>query len=160
MKILVLSDSHRATQPMLDAVRREHPDAVIHLGDHASDTQELSAQFPLLPLCVVRGNCDLYEDSVPESALMKWEGVRIFAVHGHRYGVKSGVLRLHFAAMEKEASVILYGHTHIAYCEQHDGIWMMNPGACGRSRPSYGIIEIKNSIPHCHVVELYMEGKQ
>lgn len=160
MKILVLSDSHRAQQPMLDAVRREHPDAIIHLGDHASDTQALSAAFPLLPLCTVRGNCDLYEDSVPESALMNWEGVRIFAVHGHRYGVKSGVLRLYYAAMEKKATVILYGHTHIPYCEESDGIWLMNPGSCGYSHPSYGIIEIKNGIPYCHIEELYKEGKK
>ena len=157
MKILVLSDSHRAEKPMLDAVRRERPDAIIHLGDHASDAQVLSSEFPLLPLSVVRGNCDLFEDNVPESVLMNWEGVRIFATHGHRYGVKSNVLRLYYAAMEKEAEVILFGHTHIPYCEESDGVWLLNPGSCGRSRPSYGIIEIENGIPLCRVEELYME---
>lgn len=160
MKILVLSDSHRSTQPMLDAVRRERPDAIIHLGDHASDTQVLSAEYPHLPLCCVRGNCDLYEDSVPESALMNWDGVRIFAVHGHRYGVKSGVLRLYYAGMEQQADILLFGHTHIPYCEESDGIWLLNPGACGRSCPSYGIIEIDQGIPHCRVEELYMEGNK
>lgn len=158
MKILVLSDSHRAQKPMLDAVRRERPDAIIHLGDHSSDAQELAAEFPLLPLCRIRGNCDLFEEDVPESVLMNWEGVRIFATHGHRYGVKSGLLRLHYAAMEKEAVVTLFGHTHIPHCEESEGVWLMNPGACGRSCPSYGIIEIKNGLPYCHVEELYTEG--
>ena len=157
MKILVLSDSHRAQQPMLDAVRRERPDAIIHLGDHASDAQELSAEYPLLPLSVVRGNCDLFEDSVPETVLMNWEGVRIFATHGHRYGVKSGLLRLQYAAREKEAQVALFGHTHCAYCEELDGLWLLNPGACGGSRPTYGVVTIRDGTIECCVKEVYTE---
>ena len=37
MKLLILSDSHGEQEFMQLAVRRERPDAVIHLGDHCAD---------------------------------------------------------------------------------------------------------------------------
>ncbi|MBQ4370288.1 MAG: metallophosphoesterase family protein, partial [Oscillospiraceae bacterium] len=58
MKIIVFSDSHRVISLMAEAVRREKPDLVLHLGDHASDAAELSAMFPAVRLAYVRGNCD------------------------------------------------------------------------------------------------------
>ena len=36
MKLLILSDSHGEQEFMQLAVRRERPDAVIHLGDHCA----------------------------------------------------------------------------------------------------------------------------
>lgn len=153
MKILVLSDSHREEAMLLSAVRREKPDAVIHLGDHASDALILEREFPCLPVCRVRGNCDRYETDVEEEVLLEWEGVKIFATHGHRYRVKSDLLTLCYAAIQKGAQVALFGHTHVPYCEESDGLWLLNPGACGRLFPSYGLIEIKNGTITCRVME-------
>ena len=42
MKLLILSDSHREMKYMCDAVRRERPDAVIHLGDLVPDADRLA----------------------------------------------------------------------------------------------------------------------
>lgn len=58
MKLLILSDSHREMEYMRDAVRRERPDAVIHLGDLVPDADRLAEEFPGLPVLSVRGNCD------------------------------------------------------------------------------------------------------
>ena len=58
MKLLVLSDSHRETEHMLLAIRKERPDAVVHLGDHAADADAIAQECPYLPLYRVRGNCD------------------------------------------------------------------------------------------------------
>lgn len=44
LKILVLSDSHRAIGAMYDAAMLEDPDAIMHLGDHVSDAEELSTR--------------------------------------------------------------------------------------------------------------------
>lgn len=156
MKLLVLSDSHWELNHMVAAVHREKPQALIHLGDHADDARRLQREFPQLPLCVVRGNCDRFS-SDPEEALIQWEGVRIFAVHGHKYGVKDSLLRLRYAGLEKEARVVLFGHTHAPCCVEEDGRWMMNPGACGGRRPSYGIVEIENGSVSCSTEELYRE---
>lgn len=77
----------------------------------------------------VRGNCDLWGPPRAETLLRTFEGVRIFGTHGHRYGVKQGLLRFSLAAQEQQAQVALFGHTHIPYCRQEDGLWLLNPGA-------------------------------
>ena len=157
MKLLVLSDSHRETEHMLLAIRKERPDAVVHLGDHAADADAIAQECPYLPLYRVRGNCDYYDEVTPEQALLHFGGVRLLAVHGHRYGVKTGLLRLCYAAREKEAQVALFGHTHRALCAREDGLWLLNPGACGGRAPSYGVVELENGAVKCCVKELYLE---
>lgn len=156
MKLLIFSDSHGTLEHMAAAVRREHPQTVIHLGDHADDAHRLQQDFPTLPLCVVRGNCDRFSQE-PEAALLHFGGKRIFAVHGHRFGVKESLLRLRYGGLEREADVILFGHTHTALCQEENGLWMLNPGACGGRYPSYGVIEIENGEIKCAVKELYLE---
>ena len=49
-KILVLSDSHRNFDPMVQAVKLEKPDMIIHLGDHYKDAMSLHGVFPDIPL--------------------------------------------------------------------------------------------------------------
>ncbi len=158
MKILVLSDSHGTTEHMSLAVKKERPDAIIHLGDHAADADVLDREFPLLPLCRVKGNCDFYEDRYPTERCIEWAGVKIFATHGHRYGVKGGLLRFQYAALEKGAQVALFGHTHCACCEELGNLWLLNPGACGGGSPTYGTIEIEDGRIHCCVKNLFLEG--
>ena len=48
LKILVLSDSHRAVGAMYDAAILEDPDVILHLGDHVSDAEELSYALDLI----------------------------------------------------------------------------------------------------------------
>lgn len=157
MKILVLSDSHGTADYMLSAVSKERPDAIIHLGDHAADADALDRTFPLLPLCRVKGNCDFYEDRYPTQRLIEWQGVKIFATHGHRYGVKGGLLRFQYAAMEQGAQVALFGHTHMPYCEDMGEFWLLNPGACGGRAPTYGVIEINEDSVFCCVKDSLLE---
>ena len=146
MKILVLSDSHREEAPMLAAVRQERPDALVHLGDHANDARALAEEYPLLPLVTVKGNCDFATDAP--------DGTVIFAVHGHRYHVKNGLLSLRYAALEQGAHIVLFGHTHCPYCEYRDGLWLLNPGACGGVRPTCGVITMENHKISCQTKEV------
>ena len=151
MKILVLSDSHRTMYNMLKAIDEETPEYVIHLGDHTSDADELKKQYPMLPILSVKGNCD-FDPNGRELAIAEYNGVRVLASHGHRYGVKSSLLRLLLAAKENQVDVALFGHTHHAFCEKRDNIWLLNPGSCGySSRPTYGLIEIMNHTITCIV---------
>ncbi len=66
---------------------------MIHLGDHRADADRLAEEFCGLPVLSVRGNCDLWGPPRAETLLRTFEGVRIFGTHGHRYGVKQGLLR-------------------------------------------------------------------
>ena len=74
---------------------------------------------------------------------------RTFPTHGHRYHVKFGYQRLEYAAREVGAQVVLFGHTHVPYCEQYDGLWLLNPGACGGQNGSYGLVIIEDKNITC-----------
>lgn len=145
MKLLVLSDSHGMLQFMCDAVEKEHPDYVIHLGDHDRDAEELARYYPQLPVTWVCGNCDRFSDA-PQTRTAVYGGKKIFFCHGHTLGVKGGLLRAVYAAREAGADVLLYGHTHIPIHDEADGLTVLNPGACGAKnffgKPTYGVIEI------------------
>ena len=106
----------------------------------------------MLPVAQVRGNCDYGEYDIPEQRVVEYSGVKFLLCHGHRFGVKSGLLRLSYAAMENQVTVALFGHTHQAFCEVRDGVWLLNPGSCGYGgKQTYGIVEIKNGQPTCCV---------
>ena len=133
---------------MQQAVLQEHPNHVIHLGDHIGDAEELSRLFPMLPVLMVRGNCD-FANVGREEVLTEFGKFRFLVCHGHQYGVKSGLLRYGLAAREKLADVALFGHTHQAFCDCSNGIWFVNPGSCGGIRPSYAVIEISGDSVSC-----------
>ena len=143
MKLIVFSDSHRELSYMREAIALEQPDFLLHLGDHDRDAEQLGREYPMLPLLCVRGNCDGWSDT-PLTLTAVYGGVRIFLCHGHSYGVKGGPLRAIFAAREQQADVLLFGHTHTPFLEEtEDGLTILNPGACGGWRPSYGLIGIE-----------------
>ena len=52
------------------------------------------------------------------------------------------------AGLEAEADIILFGHTHQAECFTKEGVWLMNPGACG-PRGTYGVITLEKGGPEC-----------
>ena len=138
MKLIVFSDSHRTLEHMQAVIELEQPDQVFHLGDHDADAALLRRQFPTLPVAMVQGNCDSGSDS-PFTLTPVLEGIRFFLCHGHRYHVKQGISTAVYAAMEAQAQVLLYGHTHIAHQDTVNGIHILNPGACGIChQPSYG----------------------
>lgn len=85
MKLLILSDTHRSLGFAYDAIEKEHPDAVVHLGDHLTDAEDLSFACQEPDFYYVPGNCD-YAPTVPQSLTLELDGVRIFVTHGHLYG--------------------------------------------------------------------------
>jgi len=133
----------------------EKPDFLIHLGDHARDVECLRQQYPFLPIRNVKGNCDLGDFDTPECIFVSYGSIRVMAAHGHHYGVKNSLLRILMAAKESAVHVALFGHTHCAYCELKDGIWLLNPGSCSnRSEGSYAIMEIVDGKLNCYLNRL------
>ena len=145
-KILVLSDSHRNLSNMRKAVLLEKPDMIIHLGDHYDDAMKLLGEFPKIPMEAVCGNCDY--DQVHTEKLITVEGKKIFMCHGHGYHVKEDYLTLEYAALEKRADIVLFGHTHRVFCYNHNHLVMLNPGTIGATRhgetATYGLLIIEN----------------
>ena len=147
MKILVLSDSHSSMRFMRECVKKINPNVIIHLGDHYDDGETLHEEFPNILFYQVPGNCDKYRAPIHarEILVMPIGGVRFYMTHGHIHRVKMVLSLLMRDAREAQADIALFGHTHEAYCHQEeDGLWLMNPGSCGYSGGSAGLIEIEN----------------
>ena len=153
MKILVFSDSHRALGDMVQVIQTQNPDTVIHLGDLQQDAEELSYAFPSLPLISVPGNCDGWTTS-PLTRLIHLENQSILLSHGHLWRVKMGYEHAILQARKAGATILLFGHTHIPYCQRlEDGLWVMNPGAGGSSGGSVGLIETRDGhISSCQIL--------
>lgn len=150
MKLLVLSDSHGCVENVLRIVELEKPDKVLHLGDGRRDFEKLERKYHALPMVGLIGNCDTGMTG-PADYTECLEGVTIYACHGHRYQVKAGLQWLRYAAMEHEAGLCLFGHTHIPMVEEIEGITFLNPGACGGFSSYYAVVEIKDGTAHCTI---------
>ena len=158
-KILVLSDSHGNVNNMKKAVEEVKPDMIIHLGDCYPDGQRLKAAYPDIPFEGVPGNCDC--TMADAEKLLTIEGKRFLICHGHTYNVKSSYLRIDMAGSEKGADVILFGHTHKAYCDLNNGHILLNPGSVGSpgwlSRPTYAVITVDEASGNIHYETAYLE---
>ena len=156
MKILVLSDSHSSLRFMRRCIDVLKPDAVIHLGDYYDDGEAMVEEYPHLPFHRVPGNCDKYRCSPFTHRILNYDvgGVRLYMTHGHTHNVKTNISLLLLDARKGNAKAALYGHTHIPDCHQEsDGLWVLNPGSCGHSGGSAGIIETENGeIAACYLV--------
>ena len=155
-RLLVLSDSHGRRVGMEQAVLREHPDVIYHLGDYYADGEWLRQRFFHIPVFSVAGNCD-YGVSGPERIVDELEGVRIFACHGHRYRVKSSLMALKYAAEEQGASLCFFGHTHAPLLTEADSVMFLNPGAAGASYPAYGLVILSAGQAECSLHRLQSE---
>lgn len=157
MKILVLSDSHHAKRAMEAFTRAVKPDAVIHLGDYYEDGRWLWQNFPEIPFYQVPGNCDYYDYTYgPQEVLTQvLDGVKLYMTHGHRHDVKETLSFLLRDARASHADVVLYGHTHVPDCRQEeDGLWILNPGACGYVGATAGIIETAGGrVTSCRLIK-------
>jgi len=156
VRILVFSDSHAGLSFMRRCVEKMKPDTIIHLGDYFDDARTLSEVYPYIPIHAVPGNCDKYRllQPVPEVFCYDICGVKLFMTHGHRHNAKITTGLLIADAVRNDAAAVLYGHTHIADCRQlPDGMWVLNPGACGSFGGSAGIIETEQGeIRTCYLI--------
>ena len=156
MKILVLSDSHAGLSFMRRTIRCTKPDAVVHLGDYFDDAQAMAEENPNIRFHMVPGNCDRHRMLRYETEVLCYDvcGVRLYMTHGHNHQVKLTLIRLLSDARAMGAAAALYGHTHVADCHrEEDGLWVLNPGHCGSSGGSVGLIETDgNTIKACRLL--------
>ena len=156
MKAAVFSDTHSNTALMLEAVKRCRPDVLIHLGDYSRDAFCLKEEYPQIPLYTVRGNCDI-SSTAPDTDIVPLGQVKAFITHGHIYDVNWGRYdSLVYAAMEQDARIAMFGHTHEATYEEMGGIKLINPGTAGKGRTlTYAIVEVyDNGGISCEIREL------
>lgn len=146
MRIVVLSDSHRANGRLLDIIEKhtDTADLFIFLGDMDDDFDNVLMLYPDLKYKRVAGNND-WHTTHPYEQLIGFNGKKIFFCHGHTYRVKHGYSDIISHAKNIGADICLFGHTHMKYCDYSDGLYIMNPGAVCMGE--YGMIDIeKNGI--------------
>lgn len=119
MKILVLSDSHSYS---LNSIDTRKYDAIIHCGDYGKSLTFLKNTKAYY----VKGNCD-FEGEKDLSCFLF--GKKIYITHGHYENVKYGVERLIYRALEQEAEICFFGHTHQQTLFFEENILFLNPGS-------------------------------
>lgn len=140
MSILIISDTHGLVHEVQEVVKRHQAEAIFHCGDFCVDR----TRPPFSAMTMVRGNCDV-ERSVPEEQVSQWRDLLLFQTHGHLYGVKQSLLKLHYRAEQLGANVVLFGHSHFPVCTVERGILFINPGSLqlprGFDRPTYACLK-------------------
>lgn len=153
MKILIFSDSHGNTQALMNAVFDTAPQLILHLGDYERDCAAVRKAYPDICLRAVRGNGDL-RGAEPDYDEFLIEGKRIFMTHGHLYGVKTGLDSLLNAGFLRGADIILFGHTHIPFNRNYDGLLLLNPGSIGLGAKTYAVLDIEHGAVKSQIFNL------
>ena len=147
MRLVVLSDSHRAKRK-LDSIVQKHltdADMFIFLGDGEADFDEILTYNPSIKYERVSGNCD-WDSVYPTFKILdNIAGKRILITHGHPFQVKHGYTVIEEYAKKIGADIVLFGHTHIQYIQNEfeNGFYMMNPGSAANGE--YGMVDIEKS---------------
>ncbi len=142
MRIGVISDSHGDIALMKKIVQAMGDiDIYIHLGDFVNDAKRV---FKGKKFYFVKGNCDLTNDK--EELVLELNGYKFLITHGHQFNIKFGYNNIYYRALEWDADIVLFGHTHMPISIWYQGRLFFNPGSItyprGGSKASYGIIEI------------------
>ncbi len=138
MKICVCADSHGNDQGLQQMADRERPDMILFLGDGERDWTQVTLK-PQTTFAAVCGNCDLFSMEPPFRKFHLCERT-IFMTHGHLYGAKQGIYGLMHQAIQNEADLILYGHTHRQDLAEEGGRIYLCPGSMGYLQEKYAVI--------------------
>ncbi len=155
MHIGVISDTHgKIEEAKKVLIGIEDVDLWIHLGDYYRDANRLETMLQK-KVIAIKGNCDAQVEG-EEEKIITLGSYKLLLVHGHQYGVKWGLTRLYYRALEVGCNVALFGHTHIPVNEKHDEILFMNPGSLsfprGGVKASWGMIEIQKDRMHSKII--------
>jgi len=158
-KIGVLSDTHipKKAKKLPEIVLRtfKSVDHIIHAGDILSIDviMELEA---LAPVTAVAGNVDPPElrKLLGEKRIINFGRFRIGIFHGH--GSKSNTLGRAVECFKDDVvDCIIFGHSHIPYCDYYQKTLMFNPGSPTDKRRnkqySFGIMEYNHTIKAQHI---------
>ena len=144
--LYAISDTHGDTQNYIKLLElTKDADVYAHLGDYLRDGNKLK-DITLKPTYAVKGNGDFSGGELEE--IINVGGMRVLLTHGHRYGVKSGLMQLMYRALELECSAAVYGHTHIPDITFQNGVYLICPGTlsgAGTRVCTYARIEAVNN---------------
>ena len=148
MRVLILGDTHAQDDIFLRILAAEKEyDAVLHTGDFEG-SEFVYRELSDAPLYAIAGNNDFFTDA-PYERVVELEGCRIFMTHGHRYGLEKGYMGVCREAHRRNASIAVFGHSHLPVAEYCRGVLMLNPGSTSWPRqenrkPSYIVLNLED----------------
>lgn len=103
----------------------EHADLILHAGDLIDPIllEDLKAYGPTR---AVRGNLDPSDAGLPEVLEFEFGGAMVAMIHDS--GTKRG-RRRRMRRRFPGARVVVFGHSHIPWLEDEDGLLLLNPGS-------------------------------
>lgn len=122
-------------------------DVILQCGDIV-DAVAIPFFEELAPVEAVAGNNDppALVRRFGRKKVLEFGAVRIGMLHGHEGVGRSTLARAENAFTKEPVNAVLFGHSHVPYCEWHDGRLFFNPGSPTdkRRQPNYsfGIIRI------------------
>ena len=161
MKLLVISDIHGSlyyAKKILEIVEKEKPDKIALLGDlyYHGPRNNLTDEYNPMEvskilnslkdrLIVTKGNCDAEVDEMisefplKECIELNVNGYNVFLSHGHKYNIDN------MPPLGIKIDIMMYGHFHIGFIKEKDGIIFANPGSISlpkeNSKHSYLIFD-------------------
>lgn len=148
IKLLVISDNHGDIKTVKQLLKEVEHDYVVFAGDWATKDMEIRDKFDF----IVDGNNDYQTNRSSKDLFFEVGGIKFFLTHGHYYGSlwkRVDEEKLVKKAIENDASVVIYGHTHIKVNHLIKNVHVFNPGSTSDPRDgmrgSYGVITISQN---------------
>ncbi len=155
---VVLADTHipRRAKSLPEGLvpHLNKADLVLHAGD-LMDPALLHELAAFAPVRAVRGNLDPPDADLPETQEFEFGGARIAILHdsGRREGRRKRLLRRF-----PDARVVIFGHSHIPFLEDEDGLLLLNPGSPTdkRRQPEYtfALLRVEEGSVRAEILEL------
>jgi putative phosphoesterase len=155
---VVLADTHipRRAKALPEGllVHLERADLILHAGD-LMNPRLLDELAAYAPVHAVRGNLDPPDSGLPETLEFELGGVPVAMIHdsGPKRGRRNR-LRRRFP----EARVVVFGHSHIPWLEDEDGLLLLNPGSPTdkRRRPdhTFALLSVEDGDVWAEIVTL------
>jgi hypothetical protein len=148
----ILSDNH-SDWPLHIAESLAGVDAIIHAGDIGPYKLVLDMEA-IAPTTAVLGNTD-GDMPINESAVVTLDGKKFFVQHivdPHRLQAS---LRERLKRIEPD--VVVFGHTHMPFCETLGGVLFLNPGSVTQPRGDYRPSMVRLTIDHRKITPKFIE---
>ena len=158
MLAVVIADTHipRRAKKLPDALipHLKRADLILHAGD-LMDLALLDELAAYAPVKAVRGNLDPAYASLPETVEFDLGGIPVAMIHDS--GPKKG-RRTRMRRRFPEARVVIFGHSHIPWLEDEDGLMLLNPGSPTdkRRQPehTFALLRVKRGEARAEIVVL------
>lgn len=158
MLVVILADTHipRRARSLPEAMipHLERAGLILHAGD-LMDPALLDTLAGYAPVKAVRGNLDPQEAGLPEILKFDLHGVPVAMIHD------SGPKRDRRVRMRRrfpKARVVIFGHSHIPWLEDEDGLLLLNPGSPTdkRRQPDYtfALLNVEDGAARAEIVSL------